>query len=485
MNKKFTLLLFSVILSLSAFSQVFVKTLKGPQQWPTSAVFSNDGKQIYIGSYDRLVWVFDIATGKVSDTLKFHDGAITTIDLSANNVIATGSWDKQIALWQKGKKEPDFVLIGHLDKVNNVKFSPDGKFLASAGDDGLLIIWDVATGGIVKKINAHHDPVTSLCYKSDGSVIATTSWDKTVKLWSVSSGEMIAELKGHRNSTNSVSYSANDKFIVSTSDDNSMIIWETDSNRIFKKFDFYKKPVSNAAFINQDNQLISIDHQGEIKIYNNLNHQLLVVKPAHKSKIMNFAWLPAFALFATIGEDLSIHIWDMSEYTYYECMKKKTPQLEELKKPKGEFETTEQYERRIADYDKRKALLIDECKKEALLEQQAAEMMKLEEAANAYSWVNITLSGIGTYNADKVEYPVIIGNQTFFVTMQLEDAKLFKDNWQKAKVRALRKDLGGGVFEYYNLEMEHPVTKTRYMFGEYLTARSDPAFKIFMDKQKK
>jgi WD40 repeat protein len=485
MKKHNFILLFLFFIPFVVNSQVFVKTLKGPSQWATSAAFSKDGKKLYVGCYDKLVWVFDLASSKVSDTLKFHSGAVTTIDVSASGLIASAGWDKQIALWEEGKKQPLFVLNGHQDKINYIKFSPDGKQLASVGDDGKLILWDAVTGGIIKQIEAHKDPATSLCYRSDGNIVATTSWDKTIKLWSVASGELIAELKGHRNSTNSVQFSENNKFIVSGSDDNSMIVWETDSNRIFKKFDFYKKPVAQAFFINNDNQLISVDHQGEIKVYNTNNHQMLSVKNAHTGKINAYVWSPAMSLLVTVGIDLSIHLWDMSEYTFYECLKKKTPALESLKKAKGEFETTDQYEKRLADYDKRKLLLVEECKKEAILEQRALEQMKLEKDAEAYSWVNINLTSIGAYNADAAEYPVTIGSKTYMITMQMEDAKTFKDNWQKAKVRAVRKDLGNNVFEYYNLEMEHPISKTKFMFGEYLTARIDPAFKIFMEKQQK
>jgi len=485
MKKASCFLFLFVFIIINVNSQVFIKTIKAPEQMSTSCVFSADGRKIFVGSNDKLIWVYDVASGKVSDTLKFHDGPVTTLAMSPNNILASSGWDKQVALWEIGSKQPKFVMQGHVDKVNSVKFNADGTILASGADDGTIILWDVLTGGKIKEIQAHKDPVTCVGWRSDGDVIASTSWDKTVKLWSVQSGELIAELTGHRNATNFVGYSITDKFLVTTSDDNSMILWETDSNKVFKKFEFYKKPVAAALFINNDNQIISFDHEGEIKIYNNKNHQMLSLKQAHVGKIVSFSWDPNSAMLATLGVDKNIHLWDMAEYTYFECLKTKLPTIESMKKPKGEFETTEQYERRLLDYDKRKMALVEECKKEAVLEKQALEKMKLEKDAEAYSHVTISLAGIGTYNADKAEYPVMIGKQTFYISMMLEDAKLFKDNWQKAKVRAVKKNLGGGAMEYYNLEMEHPVSGTIFMFGVFLTAKSDPAYKVFSEKNKK
>jgi WD40 repeat protein len=439
MKKVFYFLFLSLFISISAKTQVFIKTIKGPEQMPTSCAFSADGKKIYVGSYDKLIWVYDLATGKVSDTIKFHDGPVTTLDVSSKGLMASSGWDKQVAVWESGSRQPKFVMKGHIDKVNCVKFSADGAILASGSDDGKVIFWDVITGGKIKEIQAHKDPVTYVGWRSDGNVIATTSWDKKVKLWSVQTGELIAELTGHRNVTNFVVYSNSDKFFISTSDDNSMILWETDSNKVFKKFEFYKKPVAGALFINNDQQIISFDHEGEIKIYNNKNHQMLSLKQAHSGKIVSFAWSPSMALMATLGVDKNIHLWDLSEYTHFECLKTKLPSIEFMKKPKDEFETTEQYERRLADYDKRKIALVEECKKDIVLEQQALEKMKLEKEAEAYSYVTVSFTGIGVYNADKVEYPVMIGKQTFYITMQLEDAKSFKENWQKAKVKSCKK----------------------------------------------
>jgi WD40 repeat protein len=476
--------IFVFILTNIAGSQDVLKTLKGPTQWPVCAIIEADGSTLYVGSYDKQIWVFDIATGLVKDTMRFHESAVTSLDISKQGILASAGWDQQIVLWKETKKSPLLVLKGHQDKINAVKFSPDGKMLASVGDDGMLIVRDVTTGGIIKEIQAHKDPATSLCFKSDGKVIATTSWDKTVKLWNVATGECLNTFKGHTNAVNYCTYSNTERYLVSCSDDNSMIVWEVATGTIFKKFDFYRQPVVQALFVNNDNQLISVDQQGELKIYNVNSHQLMTVQQAHRGKIYGMAWNPANGTLVTFGEDLNIHIWDMGEYAHYECMKKKIPTIEYLRRAKGEFETTVQYEARLQDYEKRKLLLVDECKKDAMIEKLALERMKLENEAKAYSRIELNFTSVGTYDADVGEYPIVVNNQSYILSMQPEEARTFKDSWQKIKIRAVRKDIGEGMYLYFNMEMTHPVTGRIFKFGEQISLQDDPAYKIFSESRK-
>ena len=57
--------------------------------------------------------------------------------------------------------------------VHTLTFSPDGRYLASSGVDGMVILWDVSNGNIVAQMNGHTESVYTLCFSRCGSVLAS------------------------------------------------------------------------------------------------------------------------------------------------------------------------------------------------------------------------------------------------------------------------------------------------------------------------
>ncbi len=97
-----------------------------------------------------------------------------------------------------------------------MSFSPDGKQLATAGDDGTARVWNL-TGEQVAELKGHQGIVYSVSFSPDGKQLATAGDDGTARVWNLT-GEQVAELKGHQGIVYSVSFSPDGKQLATAGD---------------------------------------------------------------------------------------------------------------------------------------------------------------------------------------------------------------------------------------------------------------------------
>jgi WD40 repeat protein len=119
-------------------------------------------------------------------TLGFY-GVTSVVFSPDGRYLAVGTWGgSSVQLIDTSRWQVIRTFEGHTDSVNSVAFSPDGWLLASGSDDNTIKLWDVATGSEVLTLAGHTDDVTSVAFSPDGRLLASGSEDKTIKLWDIS-----------------------------------------------------------------------------------------------------------------------------------------------------------------------------------------------------------------------------------------------------------------------------------------------------------
>eukprot|EP00475_Leptophrys_vorax_P044333 TRINITY_DN884_c0_g1_i1.p1 TRINITY_DN884_c0_g1~~TRINITY_DN884_c0_g1_i1.p1 ORF type:complete len:418 (-),score=114.52 TRINITY_DN884_c0_g1_i1:77-1330(-) len=194
--------------------------------------FDKEGKVAITASEDGTAFVWNPKTGESKQHLKgtqFHDGApITVLDV-AYPLLATASEDGSVLISQIKTGKILGAVMKFEEGVEALAFSPDEKWLAAGDMSGRICVMDVASSKVRLSFAAHSDGITRLKWLPSGdfSTLVSVSMDMSVKVWDVRNGVCIKEWEGaHQQGILDVDVDSTGKKIVTAGDDGVALVFD-------------------------------------------------------------------------------------------------------------------------------------------------------------------------------------------------------------------------------------------------------------------
>ncbi len=298
-----------------------------------------------------------------------------------NKFLAVADVNSRIHLWEISYAKNDRLILkpyfilersdnrddseGHHGWIWSLRFSPDSKYLASAGDDKTIIIWDVKDRKIYKTLTGHKDTIRSLSFREDGILasasddgdlklwdirniesrecirtlspdpnearsrvrsvsfdpkdyrfLASAGDDKIVKIWDITTGKCIQSLREHQDLIRTITFSSDGQKLASAGHDKIVIIWGKDSKNRYRKINTLKGHqglIRSVDFSRCGKFLVSASEDQTVKLWDASSGDFIGDLNGHTSWVQSVRFSPDGRILASGGADRTVKIWDISK----------------------------------------------------------------------------------------------------------------------------------------------------------------------------
>jgi WD40 repeat protein len=191
-----------------------------------------DGRTALTGSYDNILRLRDLGSGRELDNFEGHTAPVTAVIVTLDGQRAlSASGDKTLKVWNLGNGRETHTLTAHSQWVHALAESSDGRRVISASSDGHLTLWEVGSWRQLLSIDVGAGWVSAVVMTPDGRQALSGSASGKITLWDLDTGAAVRTLWGHVDLVTGLAITSNGCQILSVSDDHTARLWDLTTGR--------------------------------------------------------------------------------------------------------------------------------------------------------------------------------------------------------------------------------------------------------------
>lgn len=233
--------------------------------------------------------------------------------------IASAGWDHTVRIWDPAIGSAKHTLVGHTAEVQLLALAPDGDWLASAGNDSTVRIWDPDSGTETHTMNGHTGPVGALAPAPDGGWLASADDDGTVRIWDPIAGTKIHTLLGHGGPVRALAAAPSSSWVASASWDGTVRIWDPVAGAEINTLKADTGGVNALAVTSDGRWLATAGMNGTVGIWDPIAGTAAFSLNGHAGPVHALAVAPDGLWLAAAGgtpfasrTDNRVHVWDLA-----------------------------------------------------------------------------------------------------------------------------------------------------------------------------
>lgn len=242
-------------------------------------------------------------------TINAHQGEAYHVECSPDGrAFASCGLDGMVKVWDLATGDLLKSFRAHDGEVNTVVFSPDGRTLATAGDDGLVKTWDFETQAPKKTFEKQKDWVLALQYSKDGRQIYSGDRDGWVRVWDAETGQLRDTLHERSGRIDGLALSPDGKTIASAAWEG-VTLWDLETRKE-QRLPCPGTQVHSIAFSPDGKTLASGSEDNLIRLWDVRSSRARIALPAHQGIVQGVAFSPDGQTLASCGDDGTVRLWD-------------------------------------------------------------------------------------------------------------------------------------------------------------------------------